>query len=133
MKYYYVAVFSPRKDGSGYECTVPDIPHCVSSGADLPEALSMIQDAASLMLVGYEDLGSQPPAAADPATVQKPEGGFTTLLSLDTDTYRQTTDTEPVRKSVSIPAWMDKMAKKRGLSCSQLLQDALRQRLADPS
>lgn len=129
MKYYYTAVLTPRLSGEGYDCAVPDIPHCISSGADLPEALNMIQDAATLMLVGYEDIGTPIPPATDPLLFKSPEGSIATLLVLDTDTYRRENDTEPVRKSVSIPAWMDKMARQRGLSCSQVLQEALRQRL----
>ncbi len=131
MKYYYVALFSPRPDGAGYDCQVPDLPHCFSFGQDLPQALAMIQDAAALMLVGYEDVGAPIPPAADPLSMQKPEGGFAPLLSLDTDAYRRQTDTAPVRKSVSIPAWMDKLARQRGISCSQVLQEALRQRLGE--
>ncbi len=131
MKYYYTAVLTPREDGTGYDCAVPDIPHCISSGADLPEALEMIQDAASLMLVGYEDLGSLVPKASDPMAFQHMDGAITTLLSLDTDAYRRMNDTTPVRKSVSIPAWMDKLAKQQGISCSQVLQEALRQRLTN--
>jgi len=129
MKYYYVAVLSPRADGAGYDCSVPDLPHCVTSGNDLPEAISMIQDAASLMLVGYEDLNSPVPPASDPLSFQKPDGAFSTLLALDTDAYRQQNDTTPVRKSVSIPAWMDRLARQQGVSCSQVLQEALRARL----
>ena len=130
MKYYYMAVLTPRENGEGYDCAVPDLPHCVTSGDDLPEALSMIQDAAALMLVGYEDLGGSIPPAADPLSFQKPEGAFVTLLTLDTDAYRRQNDTAPVRKSVSIPAWMDRLARQQGISCSQVLQEALRQRLS---
>ncbi|MBQ7657135.1 MAG: type II toxin-antitoxin system HicB family antitoxin [Clostridia bacterium] len=129
MKYYYVAVLTPRGDGTGFDCAVPDLPHCITSGADLPEALKMIEDAAGLMLVGYEDLETPIPQASDPVTFQSQPGTITTLLSLDTDMYRQMNDTTPIRKSVSIPAWMDRLVKQQGISCSQVLQEALRQRL----
>lgn len=38
-------------------------------------------------------------------------------------------DTRAVRKNVSLPAWMATMAERRGVNCSQILQDALRQLL----
>ena len=129
MKYYYTAVLTPREDGTGYDCSVPDIPHCVTGGTDLSDAVTMITDAATLMLTAYEDDGRAIPPATNPVDFPHEPGAITTLVALDTDAYRMRMDTAPVRKSVSIPAWMDKMARKRGISCSQVLQEALRQRL----
>ncbi len=108
---------------------MPDIPHCVTGGTDLSDAVTMITDAATLMLTAYEDDGRAIPPATNPVDFPHEPGAITTLVALDTDAYRMRMDTAPVRKSVSIPAWMDKMARKRGISCSQVLQEALRQRL----
>jgi post-segregation antitoxin (ccd killing protein) len=47
------------------------------------------------------------------------------LLFLNAIAYRSKTDTKSVRKNVSLPAWMASMADKRGINCSQLLQDSL--------
>ena len=91
MKYQYMAVISPRPDGTGYDCSVPDIPHCISSGSDLSEALAMIRDAAALVLVGYEDLGKQPPKATGLAGIQMREGCSTVSIELDTVVYRRET------------------------------------------
>ena len=129
MKYIYTAVLTPDPEG-GYFCSVPDIPHCVTSGIDLPDALAMIEDAATLMLLTFEDDQLPSPAPSDPTSVPVPQGAFSTLLVLDTDLYRKTYDTAPVRKSVSIPAWMDRQARQRGISCSQVLLDSLRALLA---
>ena len=127
MQYLYTAVFTPFEDGTGYEARIPDIPHCVTSGRDLPDALGMIADAASLMLVDMEDAKAAIPEATQPQRFQAPEGGVTSLVCLDTDRYRMLNDTRAVRKNVSIPAWMATMAERRGVNCSQVLQDALRQ------
>ena len=129
MKYIYTAFFTLR-DSGGYEARVPDIPHCVTSGRTLPEALTMIEDAATLMLVAMEDEQAPVPAASDPAAVTPPPGTIPSIIVLDTDAYRRQLDTTPVRKSVSIPAWMDRQARARGISCSRVLQDGLRQLLA---
>ena len=129
MKYLYTAIFTPMEDGSGFFCCVPDIPHCVTSGKDLADALAMIVDAANLMLVTYEDERLPIPAATDPRKLPLPENGVSSLIALDTDRYRILSDTRTVRKNVSLPAWMSILAEREGLSCSQVLQDALRQRL----
>lgn len=129
MKYIYVATFAPFADGSGYECRVPDIPHCVTSGSDIADAMAMIQDCASVMLTVCEDDGIPIPAPRQPGEISAPEGGFCSVLAIDTDRYRMMNDTHTVKKSVSIPAWMDIMAQRRGISLSQALQETLRIRL----
>lgn len=128
MRYLYTAVITRRESGR-FEACVPDIPHCVTSGNDEAEAIAMIADAACAMLTVYEDDGAEVPKASAPGSVTAPEGGFCSVLALDTDAYRVKHDTHTVRKSVSIPAWMDRMAQKQGISCSKVLQDALRVRL----
>ena len=103
MKYIYTALFTPRDNG-GYEARVPDIPHCVTSGRTLPDAIAMIEDAATLMLVAMEDEQAQIPSATDPASVVPPPGAIPSVIVLDTDAYRRQLDTTPVRKSVSMTA-----------------------------
>lgn len=130
MQYLYTAIFTPFEDGSGYEARIPDIPHCVTSGRDLSDALAMIADAASLMLVDMEDNNVSIPQSTPPQSFRAPEGSVSSLVCLDTDSYRKMNDTRAVRKNVSIPAWMAAMAERRGVNCSQVLQDALRQMFA---
>ncbi len=129
MQYLYTAVFTPFEDGTGYEAQIPDIPHCITSGRNLADALAMIADAASLMLVDMEDDHVSIPQSTPPHLFRAPEGSVTSLVSLDTDNYRKMTDTRAVRKNVSIPAWMATLADRQGVNCSQVLQEALREKL----
>ena len=129
MKYFFTAVLAPRDDGS-YECRVPDIPHCVTSGQDLGDALHMIEDCANLMLTVYEDKELSIPEPSSPSDYPHAPGEITTLLALDTDAYRKIISNISVRKSVSIPAWMDEMAQRKGISLSNTLQTALRAQLS---
>jgi len=48
---------------------------------------------------------------------------------VDTIAYRAATDTHAVRKNVSLPAWMFKLAEKRSINCSEVLQEGLMKRL----
>ena len=52
-----------------------------------------------------------------------------TIIQADTIKYRSMTDTKAVRKNVSLPAWMSKLADKRGINCSKVLQEALTTKL----
>jgi len=127
MHYIYTAIFTPIEDGSGFYARVPDLPSCITTGKDLPDAIAQITDAASGWLVVAEDEGL-PIHPATPQAELSAEGGILSLINVDTLAYRSATDTRSVRKNVSLPAWMADLADRRGINCSQVLQEGLRAR-----
>ena len=126
MQYIYTALFTPIEDGSGYYAKVPDLPGCITTGSSLSDAIEQITDAMSAWLVVAEDEGEPivPPTPQDELFTEP--GTICSLISADTIDYRAKTDTRAVRKNVSLPNWMVQLADKRGINCSQVLQDALR-------
>lgn len=128
MKYLYTAVFSPKESGNGYYASVPDLPGCISTGRDLNDAIDQITDAASSWLVVAEDEGLLIAAASAQRDIDIPADAVCSLISIDSVAYRAQTNTKAVRKNVSLPAWMAAMADKRGINCSQVLQEGLMQR-----
>lgn len=129
MKYIYSAVFTPNEDGSKYYARVPDLPGCITTGHDLQDAIEQITDAVSGWLVVAEDEGLSIPAASAQTELEHQERDVFSLIQVDTIAYRALTDTRAVRKNVSLPAWMSDLADKRGINCSQVLQEGLRARL----
>jgi len=129
MKYIYTATFVPNEDGSKYYCRVPDLPGCITTGSSIDDAIEMITDAASGWLVVAEDEGNEIPAATPQHQLHIPENASCSIICIDTFAYRAATDTRAVRKNVSLPAWMAALAEKRGVNCSQVLQDGLMQLL----
>lgn len=63
------------------------------------------------------------------AVVNRSENDFLSLIQVDTISYRAATDTRAVRKNVSLPQWMANLAEKRGVNCSQILQESLMKKL----
>ena len=126
MQYIYTALFTPIDDGSGYYAKVPDLPGCITTGNSLSDAIDQITDAMSAWLVVAEDEGEPiaPPTPQEQLAIDT--GTICSLISADTIEYRARTDTRAVRKNVSLPCWMVRLADKRGINCSQVLQDALR-------
>ncbi len=126
MKYFYSAVFTPTEDSAELYARVPDLPGCVTTGDGLNDAIEQITDAAASWLVYAEDEGLEIPAAtAQNELAHDPHSVFS-IIQVDTIAYRAITDTRAVRKNVSLPAWMAELADKRGINCSQVLQDGLR-------
>ena len=122
MKYVYPAIFEPAEEG-GYIVTVPDIPHCYTSGKDMAQAIEMAQDAAAMLIVDLEDEQGRIPAPSKLEDVRTP---FTkSLILLDTDAWRKKFDSRAVKKTLTIPSWLNSKAEKAGVNFSQLLRDAL--------
>ena len=133
MKYIYTALFTPFEDSSGYYARVPDLPGCITTGNSLADAIDQITDAMSAWLVVAEDEGDEiaPPTPQEELSAES--DAIFSLISADTIEYRARTDTRAVRKNVSLPCWMVRLADKRGINCSQVLQDALRTMLDNAS
>ncbi|MBQ8973589.1 MAG: type II toxin-antitoxin system HicB family antitoxin [Clostridia bacterium] len=93
MKSTYTAVFTPDPCG-GFEVRIPDIPHCFTRGATAQEARELIEDAASQMLIFMEDNGFEIPSPSFSVVLTAPEGGFTALISIDTDKTRMMEDSQ---------------------------------------
>jgi len=131
MKYIYTAILIPEEDGSGFFARIPDLPGCITTGKDIPDAVEQITDAASIWLVDAED---DHPEDINPPTVQNkldhPDNAILTMIQIDTISYRAAIDTRAVRKNVSLPAWMANLADQRGINCSQVLQEGLLEKLA---
>lgn len=125
MKYTYTATFTPKENGNGYYCRVPDLPGCITTGRSLEDAIEQITDAASIWLVANEDEGLPiaPPTPQD--QLPHEDGMIFSVVRIDTLAYRAQIDTRAVRKNVSLPAWLANLADKRGINCSQVLQEGL--------
>ena len=52
-----------------------------------------------------------------------------TLVDADLTSYKRRVGSRAVRRTISIPEWMDDEAARAGMSLSQVTQDALRQAL----
>ncbi len=123
--YVYPAVFHPDTKEGGYLITFPDLPGCITEGKDLDEALYMAQDAMKVWLdCTIEDkVPLSPPS--DAKSIALEEGEFVNFIRVEVR------DTSAVRRSVSIPKWLDEQAANAHLSLSRVLQDALRERLSE--
>ena len=125
MKYIYTVVFTPNEDGTKIHARIPDLPGCVTTGHDLQDAIDQITDAASGWLVVAEDNSMPIPPATPQADIERAPSDILSVICVDTLLYRARTDTRSVRKNVSLPAWLARLADARGVNCSQVLQEAL--------
>lgn len=126
MKYAYPAIFTKEESGA-YSVSFPDVPGCFTSGETLPEAIEMAEDALCLMLYDMEEDGAAIPPPTDLENVTSERGQLVSLIACDTLEYRKLYDNKAVKKTLSVPAWLNTMAEKQGVNFSQVLQAALKQ------
>lgn len=129
MKYLYPALFE-KDDNGKFLVDVPDLPGCHTFGNDPYDAVIMARDAMSMWLCSAEDDGDEIPTASSIDAI-KAEGGTVALIDVDTDAYRRENDNRAVKKTLSIPSWLNAKAERAGVNFSQILQDALKQRFGD--
>ena len=123
MKYIYPAVFT--EDDGHFLISFPDFPHIHSEGESLTEAFDMAEDALNLWLWDAEENGDSIPVPSDPESISVPKRSFISLIRADTLEYRKHNDTRAVKKTLTIPRWLDTLAKERNVNFSNLLQNAL--------
>lgn len=127
-KYSYPAVFTPEPEG-GYSINFPDLEGCFTQGDDMTEALMMAEDVLALVLYGYETDGREIPVPSSPDKFSSTDGKFVNYIACDTLAYRKMFNNKSVKKTLSIPEWINEAAIAMGLNFSQVLQEALLQKI----
>ena len=124
----YFAVFEGN-EAEGFSIFFPDLPGCTSMGDNFQEAYSNAQEALGLHLWGMEDDGEVIPAPSFPPYEEASEGDVVAAVTVFPDLVKNEMDNRAIRTNVSIPAWLKGAAEAAGLNYSQVLQQALRERL----
>lgn len=119
--YVYPAVF--HSEDNRYWVEFPDLPGCQTDGDSVAEALTQASNALGLYLCTLSDHGLTIPVPSDIRTVHKEAGDFTTLVSADPAAHRQRN--RAVKKTLTIPEWLNDEAEKRHINFSSVLQQAL--------
>lgn len=126
-KYVFPAIFT--QDAEGYSVDFPDVHNCFTSGVDLEEALDMAQDVLCLMLYRIEEKGEMLPKPSNLKAIPTEDNQFISLVACDTLEYRKMYESRAVKKTLSIPAWLNTMAEREGINFSATLQEALKHEL----
>ncbi|HCF51498.1 MAG TPA: HicB family protein [Syntrophomonas sp.] len=122
MEYIYPAIFEQNSDGS-YTITFPDLPGCISEGKSLGNAIDMAQSALTQWIEYLIEEKESIPNPRNIKTIKPIKNQFVNLVRANIR------DNRAVRRTVSIPGWLDAKATDAGVSLSKVLQEALREKL----
>lgn len=126
-KYIYPAIFA--KEGDFYTVRFPDLESCYTQGDNLQDAYEMASDVLCLTLYNLEEEKASIPPASETPTIKTEKDEFVSLVACDTLEYRQYYDNKAVKKTLTIPAWLNTMSEREGINFSAVLQAALKSKL----
>lgn len=127
-KLFYPALFHEAEEG-GFWVTFPDIPECMTQGDDMQQAYEMAVEALGLSLSGMEDEKAELPTASRPQDIQTEVGSFLVVIEFDMAEYRRKHCSRAIKKTLSIPEWLNDVAIKQNINFSQVLQEALMEKV----
>jgi predicted RNase H-like HicB family nuclease len=127
-RYIYPAVFSNGVH-HGYTVCFPDLPGCITEGDTLADALHMAKEALELHMYGLEEDHDMIPEPSPPETIQMTEGSFVSLVEVWMPLVRDEMQNRAVKKTLTIPKWLNDIAEKNKVNFSQVLQLALKAHL----
>ncbi len=130
----YPACIYKEKYG-GYSVIFPDLKHLATCGETLEEALAMAVDCLAGYLFEAEKEGRP---AAPPSNMKDIDisaeyddyaEAFVNIITVDVEEYAKKHFEKSIKKTLTIPLWLNNMAVSRDINFSQLLQSALKERL----
>ena len=127
-KLFYPALFHEAEEG-GFWVSFPDIPECMTQGDDMQQAYEMAVEALGLSLSSMEDEKAEIPTASRPQDIQTEVGSFLVVIEFDMAEYRRRHCSRAVKKTLSLPEWLNDVAIKQNINFSQVLQEALMERV----
>lgn len=123
MKLFYPAKFI--KEDTGYTVDFLDFT-CTTQGDSLEDAMEMAKEAMGLY---FEDLSTLPTPTLNFNNIKVAKGDFISLVELDMDEYRKCHDNKAIKKTLTIPNWLNVKAESANLNFSKILQEALKKEL----
>ncbi len=120
----YPAIFH-LEDGS-YWVEFPDFDGCFSDGETLEDALVNAQEALGAHLGSLLDSKQTLPEAHDLKDIIVADG-VASYVSCDPDKFRRKNKT--IKKTLTLPEWLNDDAVARNINFSQVLQNALKKEL----
>ena len=134
----YPAIFYAEESG-GYSVVFPDLNHLATCGDDMQEAMEMAVDCLAGYLFTEKLDGNEIPAPTpleqvdphceDDSEEERQMKRFVNVVSVDVEAYAAQHFNRAVKRTVSIPQWLNSRAVAAKLNVSKILHNALMKEL----
>ncbi len=123
-RYIFPAIFHYADDGISVE--FPDLPGCFSYGDSDIEAVANAKEALELHLYGLEDDGESIPSPSHVRSITHNENETLVLIDIWMIPVRDFMRNKAIKKTLTIPKWLNDVAIENHINFSQLLQVAIK-------
>jgi len=126
-RYQFPAIFHYAEDG--ISISFPDIPGCLSCSETTEEAFKDAREALGLHLWGMEQDGDLIPETSAIENLVLEKNQIPAMIEVFMPPIRDRLSNRFVKKTLSIPYWLNAEAEEAKVNFSQLLQEALKEKL----
>ena len=128
-KLFYPALFHQAEEG-GFWVSFPDFPECLTEGDNMEDAYEMAFDALGLTISDKLQNNELLPVPSSFENISVNPGSFLVVVEFDKLAYNRKHNSKAVKKTLSIPEWLNEEAIALGVNFSQVLQEALMQKIS---
>lgn len=125
--YEFVAILDYEEDG--INISFPDLPGVFSSASSTKEAIQNANEVLGLVLYDMEENKKPIPEPTSLHDIQCKKNEKTILVSVWMPLVRNELDEQAVKKTLTIPQWLNKLAEEQNVNFSKILQTALKEYL----
>ncbi|ABB15192.1 type II toxin-antitoxin system HicB family antitoxin [Carboxydothermus hydrogenoformans] len=125
--YVFPAIFDYAEDGISVE--FPDLPGCLTCGDNTEEALKNAKEALELHLYGMEKDNEPIPEPTPIDKIKIEPNQVLVLVEAWMPLVRSEMDNKAVKKTLTLPKWLNDLAEKKKINFSRVLQQALKEQL----
>ena len=126
---FYPALFHQAEEG-GFWVSFPDFPECLTEGDNMEDAYEMAFDALGLTISDKLQNNELLPVPSSFENIAVNPGSFLVVVEFDKLAYNRKHNSKAVKKTLSIPEWLNEEAIALGVNFSQVLQEALMQKIS---
>ncbi|SFF98660.1 type II toxin-antitoxin system HicB family antitoxin [Sporolactobacillus nakayamae] len=126
-QYVYPAIFTT--EASQITIAFPDLPECTATAKDSEEGFTHAKEALAIYIYHLEEKGEKAPEPSEVTSIHAEPEQFVTLIDTWMPPFRKKMENQAVKKTLTIPKWLDDAAKNANLNYSRILQDALKDEL----
>lgn len=129
MEENYVYPIKVKKEDGVFLITFPDFPDQMTDAADEAEVIRSAQEVLALCIIDNEDQGKKNPKPTGEGDITLEDGEKVIYVHLWMPYFRNLKKEIYVKKTLTIPQWLDIMAKENNINFSAVLVTGLKQKL----
>lgn len=124
-KYYYIAVLE-HGDAGTVGVYFPDLPGCTSGAETAEKAAENAKEALLLHLYGMEEDGDEIPKPSELKDIKFGKNEMPLFVEVNMKPYREKMHSRYIKKTLSIPNWVNSIAEEQGVNFSAVLLKGLK-------